>query len=81
MKTMHIADFKAQFSEVTEWVNEGEIIKVVKGQNKDLVGFFSKKLDVQKVNGKRSLGNWAHLGKIVFKNSTNTSEEEFFGDE
>ena len=41
-KTMHIAEFKAQFSQVGEWVSQGIVIKIIKGRSGEVIGYFSK---------------------------------------
>lgn len=41
-QTMHIADFKAKFSEVVKLLDKGVTIKVIKGKAGEVVGFFSK---------------------------------------
>ncbi len=78
MKTMHIGEFKAQFSEVLEWVKNGNMIRVVKGKSNELVGYFTLKSNETTIK-KRKLGIAAGKGKVKFIGNINTSEKEFFG--
>jgi hypothetical protein len=77
MKTMHIGEFKAQFSDVLEWVKNGDMIRVVKGRSNELVGYFTLKSNETPIK-KRKLGIAAGKGKVKFIGNINTSEEEFF---
>lgn len=43
---MHIGDFKAQFSDVIKLVEKGVTIKVIKGRAGEVIGYFSKKKEV-----------------------------------
>lgn len=75
MKTMHIGEFKAHFSEVVEWVKNGSIIKVIKGKNEEVVGYFGKQaLGIKKP--KRVLGSLSNLKINIKKKDIAWSEEE-----
>lgn len=75
MKTMHIGEFKAQFSDVVDWVKKGDTIRVVKGKTKALVGYFMKnEQTIEKP--KRKLGTLSHLGIKIKKEDLEWSDEE-----
>jgi hypothetical protein len=75
MKTMHVADFKAQFSDVMEWVQNGEEIRVIKGRSGELAGYFMMKEEKPK---KRILGALSHVkGFYMAPDFNETTDEEF----
>jgi len=57
-QTMHIADFKAKFSEVVKLLDKGVTIKVIKGKAGEVVGFFSKNETNKKPETPRVVGLW-----------------------
>jgi antitoxin (DNA-binding transcriptional repressor) of toxin-antitoxin stability system len=78
MKSLPVGEFKAQFSEVLELVQQGESVGVLYGKSKKPVaklvpmnGTKSKK------NGKRKLGLLDGKVKIVFAPDFKMTEEEF----
>jgi hypothetical protein len=77
MKTMHIGEFKAQFSEVVEKVKRGDIVRVVKGRGNEVVGYFTLKMDDEAKQSKRVLGQWKDKGCIIAEDFLETSAEEF----
>jgi hypothetical protein len=81
MKTMHIGEFKAQFSDVVEMVKNGEEIKVVKGRNNETAGYFSMKRS-KGLSAKRKLGIGlkSEEKNVYFIGGHNTTEAEFFGE-
>lgn len=74
MKTMHVADFKAQFSDVMEWVANGEEIKVIKGRSGELAGYFMMKEEKTKP---RIMGPLAQNGYYMAPDLNETTDEEF----
>lgn len=75
VQTMHIADFKARFSEVVELIKKGVTIKVVKGKAGELVGYFGKD-NPPDVSVERKLGSLSHLGIDIKKEDLQWSDEE-----
>ncbi len=72
---MHIGDFKAMFSEVVELIKQGVTIKVVKGKEGEVVGYFVKDITLEK-KGVRRLGTLSHLGIDIKKEDLQWSDEE-----
>lgn len=62
---MHIAEFKARFSEVTEWIKQGIVVRVIKGRSGEVVGIF--KQEEAEPPKERQLGVLSHLGPFEFK--------------
>jgi hypothetical protein len=77
MKTMHVGEFKAQFSDVLEWVKNGDMIRVVKGKSNELVGYFTLKSNENNKKEKRKLGQWKDENCHISKEFFETSEEDF----
>ena len=75
VRTMHIGDFKAMFSEVVELIKQGVTIKVVKGKEGEVVGYFVKDITLEK-KGVRRLGTLSHLGIDIKKEDLQWSDEE-----
>lgn len=73
--TMHIGEFKARFSEVTEQLKNGVTIKVIKGKSGELVGYFGKELQSPK-RVKRTLGFYAKEDVRINKEDLDWSEDE-----
>jgi hypothetical protein len=66
VQTMHIGEFKANFSEVVELIKKGITIKVIKGKAGELVGYFDKELKPTEKQERR-LGTLSHLGIDIKK--------------
>lgn len=77
MKTMTVGEFKANFSQVAEYVKNGEEITVTYGKNKEILGHFIPKR--KKVLKKRVLGSLEGKMKVIFKDDFKITEEEFLG--
>ena len=75
VRTMHIGDFKAMFSEVVELIKQGVTIKVVKGKEGEVVGYLVKDITLEK-KGVRRLGTLSHLGIDIKKEDLQWSDEE-----
>lgn len=73
-KTMHVAEFKARFSEVTEWLKQGIVVRVIKGRSGEVVGIF--KQDEPEPPKKRKLGTLTHLNLNVTLEDLRWSDEE-----
>jgi antitoxin (DNA-binding transcriptional repressor) of toxin-antitoxin stability system len=78
MKSLPVGEFKAQFSEVLELVQQGESVGVLYGKNKKPVAKLVP-MDYSKSNknGKRKLGLLAGRMKVVFAPDFKMTEEEF----
>ena len=78
MKCLNVGEFKAQFSEVLELIQQGESVGVLYGKNKKpvakLVPMNSAK---SKKKGKRKLGLLEGKMKVVFAPDFKMTEEEF----
>jgi hypothetical protein len=75
IKTMHIGDFKAKFSEVVELIKQGVTIQVVKGRAGEVVGYFGKRNEHEK-KIKRTLGFFSDEGLDIKKEDVEWSEKE-----
>jgi len=64
MKSLTVADFKANFSQVIEWVLKGEVIAVTYGKSKKIIGYFSNNPRSEN-DPKRQLGLLA--GKVEYR--------------
>lgn len=78
MKTMTVGEFKAQFSEVIEQVKAGEKIAVTFGKKKEVIGYFTPDIRIEKKN-KRILGILENKAVAVFDEKFEMTEEEFLG--
>jgi hypothetical protein len=73
-KTMHIAEFKARFSEVTEWLKQGIAVRVIKGRSGEVVGVF--KQEDPEPPKERKLGALSHLGLDISLEDLQWSDQE-----
>jgi len=81
MKTLTVGDFKSKFSEVIEWVKNGEEIAVTYGKSKKIIGYFSKNKNTKKEKpAKRTFGSLKHLGFELTDDFEMTPEEMGFED-
>lgn len=71
---MHVAEFKARFSEVTEWLKQGIVVRVIKGRSGEVVGIF--KQDEPGPPKKRKLGTLSHLNFNVTLEDLRWSDQE-----
>lgn len=76
IQTMHIADFKSKFSQVTKMLEKGITIKVIKGKAGEVVGYFSKEEADKKTKVQRPIGLWQNEKFELCDNFFNMSEEE-----
>ncbi len=78
MKSLPVGEFKAQFSDVLELIQQGESVGVLYGKSKKpvakLVPMDSSKA---KKKGKRKLGLLEGKMKVVFAPDFKMTEEEF----
>jgi antitoxin (DNA-binding transcriptional repressor) of toxin-antitoxin stability system len=76
MRTYTIGDFKANLSEILDWVREGESIALAYGQKKEIVAYLvPRNTNAPK---KRELGLLANKGKISFRDDFKMTESELF---
>lgn len=75
MKSLPVGEFKAQFSEVLEKVQQGESIGVLYGKNKKPVAKLVPMTKPKKK--KRKLGLLEGKMKVVFADDFKMTEEEF----
>jgi len=76
MRTYTIGDFKANLSEILDWVREGESIALAYGQKKEIVAYLvPRNTNAPK---KRELGLLAKKGKISFQDDFKMTESELF---
>ncbi len=75
MKTMHIVEFKANFSAVVELLKKGVTIKVIKGKAGELVGYFGKEMP-HAAKKKRQLGFFSDEQVDIKKEDLQWSDEE-----
>lgn len=73
--TMHIGEFKARFSEVVEKINQGAVIKVIKGKSGELMGYFGKDLK-PKEPITRKIGFFKSEDVVIEKEDLHWSDEE-----
>lgn len=75
MKSLPVGEFKAQFSEVLELIQQGESVGVLYGKSKKPVAKLVPMTEPKK--GKRKLGLLAGKMKVVFAPDFKMTEEEF----
>lgn len=75
MKSLTVGEFKAQFSEVLELVQQGESVGVLFGKGKKPVAKLVPMTEPKK--GKRKLGLLEGKMKVVFAPDFKMTEEEF----
>ena len=44
MKILAVGEFKSRFSEVVQWVKQGEEVSVTYGRAKEIIGYFIPKI-------------------------------------
>lgn len=78
MKNLQVGEFKANFSEVLEKVQQGESFGIVYGKSKKLVAEINppKKQNKEK---KRKLGIWKGKVKFKFAENFKMTDEELLG--
>jgi len=77
MKSLPVGEFKAQFSEVLEMVQQGESVGVLFGKSKKPVAKLVPMNGPKLKNGKRKLGLLEGKMKVVFAPDFKMTEEEF----
>jgi antitoxin (DNA-binding transcriptional repressor) of toxin-antitoxin stability system len=75
MKSLPVGEFKAQFSEVLELIQQGESVGVLFGKSKKPVAKLVPMTESK--NGKRKLGLLKGKMKAVFAPDFKMTEEEF----
>lgn len=75
MKSLHVGEFKAQFSEVLEQVQQGETIEIVFGKKKTPVAHLVP-INGSKQKKKRKLGIWEGKVKYIFADNFKMTDEE-----
>jgi len=73
MRTMTVGEFKAQFSQVLKAVEQGEKIAITFGRKKEVKAVISPK----NLSEKRELGILEGRSKVIFKDESGLTEEEF----
>ncbi len=76
MKSLPVGEFKAQFSEVLEKVQQGETIEIVYGKKKTPVARIVP-INGSKQKKKRKLGILDGKVKYIFADDFKMTEEEF----
>ncbi len=78
MKSLPVGEFKAQFSEVLELIQQGESVGVLYGKSKKPVAKLVPMNDAKSTKkGKRKLGLLEGKMKVVFAPDFKMTEEEF----
>ena len=75
MKSLSVGEFKAQFSEVLELIQQGESVGVLYGKNKKPIAKLVPMTEPKKK--KRKLGILEGKVKFVFADDFKMTEEEF----
>ena len=75
MKSFAVGELKAHFSEVLEFVKNGEKVGILFGKNKKTIAMIVPVDD--KNTSKRKIGILDGKAKITFKKDFSISEEEF----
>lgn len=75
MKSLPVGEFKAQFSEVLEKVQQGETIEIVFGKKKTPVARIVP-INGSKPKKKRKLGAWEGKVKVTFAPNFKMTDEE-----
>jgi antitoxin (DNA-binding transcriptional repressor) of toxin-antitoxin stability system len=76
MKSLSVGEFKAQFSDVLEKVQQGESFGILYGKDKRLVAEINPPKK-QKNKGKRRLGILEGKATVIFADDFKMTEEEF----
>lgn len=76
MKSLSVGEFKAQFAEVLELVQQGESFGILYGKSKKLIAEINPPKK-QKTKKKRKLGILDGKMKVVFADDFKMTEEEF----
>ena len=75
MKILAVGEFKSRFSEVVQWVKQGEEVSVTYGRAKEIIGYFIPKM---KKRRKRQLGKYTKMkGYWMSPDFRVTTEDEF----
>lgn len=75
MKSLPVGEFKAQFSEVLELIQQGESVGVLYGKSKKPVAKLVP-MNGSKSKKKRKLGIWEGKVKFVFADNFKMTDEE-----
>lgn len=75
MKSLPVGEFKAQFSEVLEKVQQGETIEIVFGKKKTPVARIVP-INGSKPKKKRKLGAWEGKVQVTFAPNFKMTDEE-----
>jgi antitoxin (DNA-binding transcriptional repressor) of toxin-antitoxin stability system len=75
MKSLPVGEFKAQFSEVLELVQQGESVGVLYGKDKKPVAKLVP-MNETKPKKRRKLGIWEGKVKFVFADNFKMTDEE-----
>ena len=76
MKSLPVGEFKAQFSEVLEMVQQGESVGVLYGKSKKPVAKLVPMNGSEPKKKKRKLGIWEGKVKFVFADNFKMTDEE-----
>ena len=76
MKSLTVGEFKAQFSEVLEMVQQGESVGVLYGKSKKPVAKLVPMNGSEPKKKKRKLGIWEGKVKFVFADNFKMTDEE-----
>jgi len=77
MKTFTIGDFKANFSEILEWVRKGEEIAIAFGKKKEIVAYLVPRS--KRKGKKRPIGLLEGNATAEFQDDFKMTEAEFLG--
>ena len=75
MKSLSVGEFKTQFSDILEKVQQGESFEVVYGKKKTPVAHLVP-VNSSKPKKKRKLGAWEGKVKFVFADNFKMTDEE-----
>ncbi len=76
MKSLPVGEFKAQFSEVLELIQQGESVGVLYGKSKKPVAKLVPMNGSKPKKKKRKLGIWKGKVKYVFADNFKMTDEE-----
>lgn len=75
MKSLSVGEFKAQFSEVLELIQQGESVGVLYGKSKKPIAKLVP-MNGSRAKKKRKLGIWEGKVKFIFADNFKMTDEE-----
>lgn len=79
MKTLSVADFKANFNQVITDVRQGKKVRVVYGRNKESLGVFAPEEEKPKTGRSIQLGDLQKKGWTYKMKNFEMTDEELLG--